>query len=149
MRGSGLENRLWKQAVLAVVAAVAVECSVYYTAEKHWAQSESGAVVGSEFGQRTAPSGCDRANPEPEALESGGGTIQGSGLVRRVTGWGEALSVLAGPIWVLSACLSAGWSDLASEVDHRHLPPSMADQKVGQEGQENRAAEETDKSKQR
>lgn len=70
---------------------VVAEHSVCYTEEKEQGQSEPVPGVGFEAEQRTAPSGYGRVSPEAEALENGGGRIQGSGPEMRATGWDAAL----------------------------------------------------------
>lgn len=114
------------------------EHSVCYTVGKGQGQSEPGTGVDFEAGQRTVSSDCGRGSPEAEAWENGGGKIQNSGQVRRAKGWGAVLWGSEGLVWVLQACLAAGWSDLAFEADHRHLPPLLADWKAGGGGQESR-----------
>lgn len=109
---------------------MAVERSACCTGEKEQGQSEPGTVAGFEAGQRTAPSGCGTASPEPEAWGNGVARVQGSGQERRVTGWGAASLESEGLAWVLQACSGVEWSDLAFEADCRHLPPSLADWKA-------------------
>lgn len=123
------------------VEVVVVERLACYIGEKRGGQSEPGAEFGFEAAQRTAPSGCGRANPEAEALGSEEERVRGSGPERRVAALGAASSASQGLVWSLQACPSAGWLDLASEAVRRCLPPSLAEWGAGQcrEDQESRA----------
>lgn len=67
MRGSDWENRLSRLVAQVEEGEVEVELPACYTGGKRVGQSEPGAAFGFEAGQRTAPSGCGRANPEAEA----------------------------------------------------------------------------------